>query len=213
MQLALYFHWIIQGLTLQLCFECLLFAVAGVGEPDSRPLGGHILVGKSRIMWEAHTTSRLLSLVLFWAISPASHHVHPDPSPRPSPQHMLKHFLFGCAQPFVAQERVAWTPRQDEPTCRHGQVSGAQFKDLFRADLGTEYDVQARQTGRQTLQSCGVQIMWMYRSTLGQVTWRQVTWGHRVRPAFPQAMAVAKPSSGPSPGQPQSGIFEEVFGL
>lgn len=29
---------------------------------------------------------------------------------------------------------------------RHGQISGAQFKDLFRADLGIEYDVQARQT-------------------------------------------------------------------
>lgn len=65
MWLALYFSWIIQGLTMQLCIECLVFAVAGVGEPDSRPLGRHILVGKSTIMREA----RLLSLTS--VISPA----------------------------------------------------------------------------------------------------------------------------------------------
>ena len=50
---ALYFCWIVRGLTMQLCIACLVFAVAGVGDPDSRPLVRHILVGKSTEMWEA----------------------------------------------------------------------------------------------------------------------------------------------------------------
>lgn len=63
MWLALYFHWITRGLTLQLCIERLLFAAAGASEPASRPLGGHILVGKSTVMRGAPVTSRLLPLV------------------------------------------------------------------------------------------------------------------------------------------------------
>lgn len=84
MWLALYFYWIIQGLTRQLCTECLVFAVAGVGEPVSRPLGRHILVGKSTIMREAHITARLLSLIP--VISPASLHVYPTPSNPSNPR-------------------------------------------------------------------------------------------------------------------------------
>lgn len=84
MWLALYFCWIIRGLMMQLCIECLVFAVAGVGEPDSRPLGRHILVGKSTEMREAHITARLLSLIL--VISPAPLHVYPTPSNRSNPR-------------------------------------------------------------------------------------------------------------------------------
>lgn len=84
MWLALYFCWIIRGLTMQLCIECLVFAVAGVGEPDSRPLGRHILVGKSTIMREAHIRARLLSLTP--VISPAPLHVYPTPSNRSNPR-------------------------------------------------------------------------------------------------------------------------------
>lgn len=83
MWLALYFYWIIRGLTLQLCIEGLLFAVAGGGEPDSRPLRRLILVRKSRIMQGAHITSCLLSPVP--AIVPPPHQVYPASSNQPSP--------------------------------------------------------------------------------------------------------------------------------